>query len=216
MDMKMEYMEKSCLRYGEILSSSAPAPGGGSVSGLIAAMGASLGSMVINLTIGNKNNNEKNKELKRLLESCENLRLEFFRLAEKDIESFGPLSKAYSMPKDTEEEKEKRSAFMEEALKEAGETPMILAKTTCELIDVLEELLDKGTKNAISDVGVGATFANSALESSQLNVLINTKYMKDREYAGKLNNEINQITNKYLPKCQIILERVKSYLKEQV
>lgn len=187
------FIEKTCKEFTDLLSSSAPAPGGGGASAIVGALGTALGSMVGNLTLGKKKYQDVQEDIKIILEKAEVLQKELLSLVEKDAEVFEPLAKAYGLPKNTEEEKQKRDEIMEEALKLACSVPFEIMEKTLEAIALHEELAVKGTTLAISDVGVGVLFCKSALMGGALNVFINTKLMKDREYADKINKKVDEM-----------------------
>lgn len=107
----------------------------------------------------------------------------------KRCRSFEPLSKAYGMPRETEEEKAEKARVMEIVLKDACSVPMEIMEKCCEAIDLIVEFAAKGSKLAISDAGVGAAFCKAALQGASLNVYINTKSMANREYAEELNKK---------------------------
>ena len=113
---------------------------------------------------------------------------------------FEPLSKAYGMPRETEEEKAEKARVMEIVLKDACSVPMEIMEKCCEAIDLIVEFAAKGSALAISDAGVGATFCKAALEGASLNVYINTKSMKNREYAEELNRKCDEMLAVYTVK----------------
>ena len=110
-------------------------------------------------------------------------------MTDKDAEAFEPLSRAYSLPKDAPD----YERIMEEALLTASLAPLEIMDTALECAHVLEVLVEKGSRLAISDVGVGIYFAQAAIEGASLNVYINTKMMKDRTRAEALNDRADAI-----------------------
>ena len=180
-------IDRDCRDFLDILSSSAPVPGGGGASAFVGALGMALGSMVGNLTLGKKKYELIQNDIKVLLDKAEKLRNEFVALVEKDAKVFEPLSRAYGLPKNTNEEKKIKEDVMEKALKQACSVPFEIMERALEAMDLQQEFAAKGTKIAISDVGVGILFCKSALLGASLNVYINTKLMKDRSYAEDIN-----------------------------
>ena len=178
-------VDKSLDQFLEELSSSAPVPGGGGASAAAGAMAASLGSMVANLTTGKKKYAEYQTEIEEIIVKAQALRDVFKALIVKDAECFEPLSKAYSIPKDEPGRDEK----LEECLKVAASAPYEMVLKAEETAEVLARLAVIGSRLAISDVGVGATLCTSAAEGAAMNVYINTKLMKDRDYAADLNDK---------------------------
>ncbi|MDP4094823.1 MAG: cyclodeaminase/cyclohydrolase family protein [Bacillota bacterium] len=206
-------IEKSCKEFIDILASASPVPGGGGASALVGALGTALGSMVGNLTLGKKKYECYQDDIKRILEKAGILQTELSDLIAKDAEVFEPLSKAYGLPKNTEEELAIRNEIMEKALRDASSVPLEIMKKALEAIDLHEELAVKGTKIAVSDVGVGVLFCKSALMGASLNVFINTKLMKDREYALKINQETEKMLEAGIKKADEIYAQVEAAIK---
>lgn len=185
----MKMLEKTGIDFLSELSSNAPVPGGGGASAAVGAFAAALGMMVTNLTIGKKKYADYEEEVKAVRERLEALRDQLIDLVDADAVAFEPLSKAYSIPKDDPE----RDTIMENALYEASVVPMSIMETVLAAAKELEVLVEKGSKLAVSDVGVGILFAQAAIEGASLNVYINTKSMKDRERAAALDAKADAI-----------------------
>ncbi|MEL7608496.1 MAG: cyclodeaminase/cyclohydrolase family protein [Bacillota bacterium] len=179
--------DQTCKEFIDKLASSAPVPGGGGASALVGALGAALGAMVANLTSGKKKYADVQQDIERLLAQAEILIGDLSVLIDKDAEVFEPLSKAYGLPQNTPEEKTLKEATLEAALRTACEAPLAIMEKAAEAIELHKELAQKGSRIAISDVGVGVLFCKSALMGASLNIFINTKLMKDRQYAEELN-----------------------------
>lgn len=195
--------------FTEVLASKAPVPGGGGASALVGAIGAALGSMVGELTVGKKKYADVEDEVKELMAKCQELREAELKLIDGDAEVFEPLSKAYGIPKDDPT----RDEVMAKVLKDACEVPMDIMRVTCKAIDLLERLGEIGSRLAISDVGVGVVDCKAALQGASLNVFINTKSMKDRELAEKLEAEADEMLTVYCAKADAIYEGVLSGLR---
>lgn len=185
--------DKTCKEFMDLLASKEPVPGGGGASALVGAIGVALGSMVGNLTIGKKKYADVQEDILNILEKAKRLQNDLIELVEKDAEVFEPLSRAYKLPAGNDEERKKKEEVMEEALKLACTVPVQIMEKALEAIGLHEELAQKGTRIAISDVGVGVLFCKSALMGASLNVFINTKMMKDRDYAEEINNKTLQL-----------------------
>lgn len=185
----MKMLERSAVDFIGALSSNAPVPGGGGASATVGALAAALGMMVTNLTIGKKKYADYEEELIRCRSELEGLRDRLITLTDKDAEAFEPLSRAYSLPKDAPD----YERIMEEALLTASLAPLEIMDTALECAHVLEVLVEKGSRLAISDVGVGIYFAQAAIEGASLNVYINTKMMKERTRAEALNDRADAI-----------------------
>lgn len=185
----MKMLERPATQFLAELSSNAPVPGGGGASAAVGAFAAALGMMVTNLTIGKKKYADYEEEVKAVRDRLEGLRDQLIDLVDSDAVAFEPLSKAYSIPKDDPE----RDTIMENALYEASVVPMTIMETILAAAKELEVLVEKGSKLAVSDVGVGILFAQAAIEGASLNVYINTKSMKDRERAAALDAKADAI-----------------------
>lgn len=173
----------------KVLSSSEPVPGGGGASATVGAFSCALGMMVANLTIGKKRYADVEDKVKKICGQLDTLMNNLIFLTNEDARVFRPLAEAYGLPKNTEEEKLHREKVMEEALYEASVVPLKIMETVFEAIKLLEFLGEKGSRIAISDIGVAVLFGEAALEGASLNIFINTKLMKNTERADSLNNK---------------------------
>ena len=190
------------------LSSKAPVPGGGGASAIGGAMGNALGQMVANLTVGKKKYAQAEDEILLLKERMEALQEDFAYLADRDGEVFAPLAAAYGLPGGTEEEKAYKAAVMDENLLAASLVPVDMMKKAMEMLDILEALAEKGSRMAVSDVGVGVQFTRAALLGAVMNVYINTKSMKNREKAEELNRYADKLVDEGTKKADRIYEAV--------
>jgi methenyltetrahydrofolate cyclohydrolase len=206
-------LEKSCNVFIEELSSKAPVPGGGGASAYVGALGMALGSMVGNLTVGKKKYKDVEEDIIELLKKSQTVIDDLKALVAKDAEVFYPLSQAYGLPSTTEEEKKAKEEVLQGVLVEAAQVPLEIAKNCLEAIDLHEEYAKKGTRIAISDVGVGVIFCKAALQGAKLNVLINTKIMKDQELKQKIESELAEIEQQGLSKADRIFKEVEDMLK---
>ena len=209
----MGFSTVPCNEFVEVLGSKAPVPGGGGASALVGAVGTALGNMVGALTVGKKKYADVEEEMKELMAKATTLQDELLHLIERDAEVFEPLSKAYGMPRETEEEKAEKARVMEIVLKDACSVPMEIMEKCCEAIDLIVEFAAKGSALAISDAGVGAAFCKAALEGASLNVYINTKSMKNREYAEELNAKCDAMQEKYTKIADEVFNSVLGRLK---
>ena len=205
--------DRSCNEFLDILASSAPVPGGGGASAMVGALGMALGSMVGNLTLGKKKYEQFQEDIKVILKEADVLQKDLFALIDEDAKVFEPLSKAYGLPKNTEEEKSNRDEIMESALRLACSVPVKIMEKVMEAIKLHEEIAVKGTRIAISDVGVGVLFCKSALLGASLNVFINTKLMKDKQYAGDINSMTEKLIEEGIKRADTVYNEVERMLK---
>lgn len=200
----MELDKKSIDEFTGLIASKAPFPGGGGASAAVAAIGVALADMVGELTVGKKTYADVEDEIKELMNKAQELRKKFLELINRDAEDFEPLSKAYAIPKDDPN----RDAEMERCLRLAANAPLEIFDLSCEAITLFEPLAKKGSKLAISDAATGVVFAWSAMYGAAVNVKVNTKLMKDREYAEKINKHVDEAMQKYWPIAEKTYELV--------
>ncbi|MCM1468440.1 MAG: cyclodeaminase/cyclohydrolase family protein [Alistipes sp.] len=209
----MDFTSYSCNDFVDILSTKAPVPGGGGACALVGALGCALGNMVGSLTVGKKKYADVEADIVALKEKADVLQKELLGLVEEDARVFEPLSKAYGMPKETDEEKAEKARVMEAALKDACSVPMEIMRKCCQAVGLIEEFAQKGSVIALSDAGVGAAFCKAALLGASLNVFINTKSMADRAYAESLNEEAERMIEEYSVRADKVFHNVKERLK---
>lgn len=183
------------------LASSAPVPGGGGVSALVAALGIGLGDMVACLTIGKKKYADYEQDLIEIKSRAERLERELLDLIQADADVFEPLSKAYKVGP---------GEVMEEALKEASRVPLKIIEKCGEVIDLHADLLIKGSKLLLSDVGAGVILSKAAMQAASLSVYINTSSMQDKDYAEATNARAESFLEKYQPLADEIFAKVRS------
>ena len=182
--------------YLEVLASKEPTPGGGSAAAVYGAIGTALGEMVGNLTAGKKKFAIYEEEICRILARLDGARADFVRLEKADEQAFRPLSEVYRMKAETEEEKKRKDERMEECLKAAARVPMEVMERAVSVMDDIEFLALHGSRLAVSDAGVGIQGIRSALLGAVMSVYINTKMMKYREYAEKVNRQAEILIRK--------------------
>lgn len=197
----------------EALSSKRPVPGGGGASALGGALGTALGLMVGNLTIGKKKYAAVEEDIKGLMKQLETLQSHLMGLVDEDARVFAPLAAAYGLPAGTDEEKEYKAAVMEKNLLAASLVPIQIMEDAMAVLDVLEELEEKGSVMAVSDVGVAVQFARTALSGAVMNVYINTKSMKCREKAAEIDKAADDMMETGLGQADRIYGRVLNRLK---
>ena len=157
------------------------------------AIGMALSNMVGNLTVGKKKYADVEDEVKDLLEKGYKIIDELKVLVDKDAEVFEPLSKAYSLPKDTPEQAEHKAKVMEECSITACSVPLEIMRKSYEGIKIHERMGQIGSKIAISDVGCGVAFLKASLINGYLNVIINLNAIKNQEYVEKTSKEMNHL-----------------------
>ena len=197
----------------DVLSSKEPVPGGGGASALAGALGNALGQMVANLTIGKKKYAQAEDEIKELAERMKGIQGQFTALADQDAKVFAPLAKCYSLPSGTEEEKAYKAEVMEARLLDASLVPMEIMEKAWEMLEIMDILADKGSRMAVSDVGVGVQFIRTALLGAVMNVYINTKSMKNREKAEEMNEKAERLIKEGTEAADRIYQKVLEQLR---
>ena len=207
------FRNKSIEEFIEELSSKEPVPGGGGASALAGTMGTALARMVGNLTLGKKKYLDVQEDISVLQQKTLILTGELMDLIDKDAEVFLPLSKAYSLPGATLEEREYKDRVMEEALNIACSVPVMIMEKSYQMLLLLGEYADKGLKIAISDVAVSSVMLRAAISGASVNVYINTKIMKDRNKAEGLNSHCDDLMQKGMDLADKIFERIEKKLR---
>lgn len=193
------------------LASKEPTPGGGGASAMIGTVAAALCSMVANLTTGKKKYEQYQEDIDRILFYLEEAIWDINSYIEKDADAFGPLAEAYKIPKDDS----KRAEIMEKALLAAAVVPMELANKLYDLVPVMEELEQKGSKMALSDVAVAAAACKAAMEGAVMNVYINTKFLTNPLISKGLNQKAMKLVTDGGKRCQEIYDRIQKTLVEE-
>ena len=185
-------------------ASKEPIPGGGGVTALVGSLSSSLAQMVTNLTIGKKTYAQYEEELNDIKKETEILRDNLLDCIEKDAEAFKPLAQAYSLPKDSEGYQEK----LEQCLKEATNPPFLILKYCTRIIDLDERLAIIGSKISVSDAATSVMLAHGALYGAYINILVNTRLMKDQDYAYNLTKEAVELLDEYSVKALNIYDDI--------
>ena len=209
------YTNLSCNEFAERLASKDAVPGGGGASALVAALAAALSNMVGNLTVGKKKYADVEEELRGLMEKLEVLRTDLLELVQEDARSYEPLSKAYGLPKETEEQKRYKDEVMEKCLHDAAQVPLEIMRKIAEIVPMARTFADKGSVIAVSDAGVSAALCSAAMRSAALNVYINTKMMKDRAYAEQLDAECSSLIEIFCAQADQVYEDVSARLQKK-
>jgi len=185
-----------------------PAPGGGSVAALSGALGAALGAMVSNLTVGKTGYEEVFDRLEGHGVELSNLRKKLLSGIDEDTNAFNDVIDAMRMPQKTPEQIEKRKAAMELGYKKATEIPLDNAKNCLKIFEHIEYIAKNGNKNSASDAGVGALMAYAGLVGTVMNVKINLPNIKDKEFLEKMNKATDSMIEEARKKCDEIVTYV--------
>ncbi len=190
-------------------ASGTPVPGGGSVSALSAALGAGLTEMVANLTVGKKNYEAVEGEMKKISETAANLRKKLTAEVDNDATAYQGVLAAFKLPQTTEAEKETRSRAIQEAMKNAARVPLGVAYDALQVMDLAETVIRSGNRNAVSDGAVGAMMARTAVRGALFNVKINLVSVKDKAFVKEMMQEANKLEQRVQEREKEILAYVR-------
>lgn len=197
--------------FSDALAGKQPVPGGGGAAAVAGALASSLCMMVGNYTQGKKRYADVEADILRLLKSADALRLELISLVDADAEAFAPLSAAYAIPK----EDPSRESVLEEATKQALKAPCDILRASAELIPLLEEMLEKGSRMLVSDVACAATLACAAIEAACANIYVNTASLKDRVYVEAIEQESDALREDACARAQDVYRRAINQIKRK-
>ena len=189
-----------------------PAPGGGSVSAYMGAMGSALGTMVANLSSHKPGWDERWEEFSIWAEQGMDIERELLHLVNEDTEAFNRIMNAFGMPKNTDEEKRLRSEAIQEATLYAAQVPLNTMRCSMRIFPLCKVMVEKGNPNSVSDAGVGALAARAAVLGAGLNVKINASSLKDRAMADKLTAEADEMIERANKEERIIIEMVEKVI----
>ena len=201
-------VDMTCKEFALETASESPAPGGGSISAYMGALGAALGAMVANLSSHKAGWDEQWEFFSDYAERGQQLLSELLALVDEDTEAFNRIMAVFAMPKGTPEEKAARSAALQEATLYATQVPLKTMKASLRVFEIVEAMVASGNPNSVSDAGVGALAARSAVLGAQLNVRINAAGLKDRAVADSLTAEAAQIAQQAVELEQRVLDIV--------
>lgn len=205
-------VNKTLIGFADETASESPAPGGGSISAYVGALGAALGGMVANLSAHKRGWDDKWEHYSRYAEMAQDIKDRMIQLVDEDTAAFNKILEAIRMPKSSEEEKKQRLDSIAAATRYAIEVPLRVMRTSYESYVLLEEMAQSGLKASISDAGVGALCSHTAVEGAFLNVKINCKDFDDADFVSKAMNEANTILQQSAEKKEQILKTVNDQL----
>ena len=182
--------------FADETSRESPAPGGGTISAYMGALGAALGTMVANLSSHKAGWDARWEEFSNWADKGQMVQAELMMLVDEDTEAFNRIMEAFGLPKGTDEEKAARSAAIQAATLFATEVPLHTMKASYKVFEICKVMAEEGNPNSVSDAGVGVLAARAAVLGAGLNVKINAAGLKDRTTADKLVGEANELIKK--------------------
>jgi glutamate formiminotransferase / formiminotetrahydrofolate cyclodeaminase len=205
-----QLVSMSLTDFADETASESPAPGGGSISAYIAALGISLGTMVANLSSHKKGWDDRWEEFSNWAEKGQQYKNELLRLVDEDTKAFNQIMNAMSLPKGTDEEKTTRKKAIQAATKYAIEIPFKVMQASYQSMEVIKAMVESGNPNSVTDAGVGALCARSAVIGAFMNVRINASGYDDKDFVNDIINRGKEIEKKAIVLESEILERVNS------
>jgi glutamate formiminotransferase/formiminotetrahydrofolate cyclodeaminase len=205
-------IQMNLTEFADETASESPAPGGGSISAYCGSLGASLGTMVANLSAGKRGWEEQLSYFSEWAAKGQELKDNLLRSVDEDTAAFNEIMKAFSLAKNTDEEKKARTEAIENATKFACEVPFKVMKTSFETLALLAAMVEKGNQNSITDAGVGVLCVKTAVRGAYFNVLVNAKGLKDRFWADKMVKDAKDLLALNHKSADEILEKVEAAL----
>lgn len=188
-------VDMTCTAFAEETASESPAPGGGSISAYMGALGASLGTMVANLSSHKAGWDEQWETFSNWAQKGQRIKNDLLFLVDEDTRSFNKIMDAFGMPKSNDEEKAARSAAIQTATKYAIEVPFHTMQKAFEVFDICKAMVEIGNPNSVTDAAVGALCARSAVLGAYLNVRINAGSLKDKAFVDDILAKAEKIAN---------------------
>lgn len=210
-DMKL--MDMTCKAFADETASESPAPGGGSISAYMGALGISLATMVANLSAHKPGWDDRWNEFSDWADKGQKIKDELIHLVDEDTNAFNKIMDAFGLPKGNDQEKAVRSEAIQEATKYAIEIPFKVMKNSFAAFEIIKAMAITGNPNSVSDAGVGALAARSAVMGAFLNVKINASGLKDKEFVDKVLTEGAEIEQKAKLEEEEILTIVNSKIQ---
>ena len=203
-------VDMTCRGFADETASESPAPGGGSISAYIGALGAALATMVANLSSHKAGWDDRWEEFSDWAVKGQAIKNDLLALVDEDTNAFNKVMDAFGLPKTTDEEKAARSNAIQEATKYATEVPFRTMQRAFDAFEVVKAMVEKGNPNSVTDAGVGALCARSAVIGAFLNVKINAAGLKDRVFAEEILQKGAEIERKAINLEAEIMEIVNS------
>ena len=205
-------VDKTITEFANETASESPAPGGGSVSACMGALGAALGTMVANLSAHKKGWDDRWEEFSDWAEKGKQYHNRLLALIDEDTQAFNGIMTAFGLPKNTEEEKQIRHAAIQSATKNAMEIPFQVMQTAYGAMEMIKAMAEIGNPNSVSDAGVGALALRAAVMGAGLNVKINASGLDDKIYVAEIQAKADELEQKADEMEKAILEIVKGKL----
>ena len=203
---QVKLIDLSLTEFADETASESPAPGGGSIAAYVGSLGISLATMVANLSAHKRGWDQRWEEFSTWAEKGQQLKDELLFLVDEDTNSFNKIMEAMRLPKTTAPEKEVRKAAMDSATKHAILTPFRVMETSLKSMDMIQKMAEIGNPNSVTDAGVGALCARTAVIGAYLNVKINCKDFDDSKFVAAILTKSDAVMAKAIAKEEAILK----------
>jgi formiminotetrahydrofolate cyclodeaminase len=200
--------ELTIKEFLEKIGSEFPAPGGGSVAALSAALAASLTEMVANLTIGKQGYDDVEDEMKTIAQDALRLKSKFVSAIDKDSNAYNDVITAIKLPGGTEAEKRHREEMIQSGFKQATLVPMAVAEDAIRVMELAGKAVTKGNKNTITDGAVGVMMAKTAVLSALYNIKINLRTIKDKAFIDEISKQVKELEQNALQREKELLSNI--------
>jgi glutamate formiminotransferase/formiminotetrahydrofolate cyclodeaminase len=211
-EVENSLLELNLREFVNELSMDSPAPGGGSTAALSGALSAALSSMVSNLTVGKKEYEDVQKDVKKFAVSAQDLKDEFLRAVDLDTTAFNKVMDALKLPQKTDEQKEGKARAIEEASQEATLVPLGVLEKSIEALKLAKDTALKGNRNSLSDAGVAGLMAQAAAEGAYYNVKINLPGLEDANFKSKTKKQADTL----LKKARILGDELREIIEKEL
>ena len=195
-DQRDPLLEMDLKAFANETASESPAPGGGSISAYVGALGISLGTMVANLSSNRRVWDDRWEEFGTWAEKGQSIKNQLLKLVDEDTRSFNAIIQAIRLPKSSDAEKAKRHQAIQDATKYAIEVPFTVMQASLDSFEVIKAMADFGNPNSVTDAGVGALCARAAVHGAYMNVQINTMDLEDKTFVTDILKRGKEITEK--------------------
>ena len=207
-------VDMTCLGFADETASESPAPGGGSISAYMGALGAALGTMVANLSSHKPGWDDRWEEFSKWAEKGQKLKDELIWLVDEDTNAFNKIMAAFGLPKSNDEEKKARKQAIQDATKYAIEVPFKTVQKSFEVFEICRAMIETGNPNSVTDAGVGALCARAAVTGAYLNVKINAASLDDKEFANNIVTQAADFVAKANETEKALLAQVEAVIEK--
>ncbi len=205
-------IDLSCKGFADETASESPAPGGGSISAYMGALGAALATMVANLSSHKQGWDERWEEFSIWAEKGQKIKDDLLLLVDEDTNAFNKIMDAFGLPKNNDQEKALRTKAIQDATKYATEIPFKTMEKVFESFEIIKAMVVSGNPNSVTDAGVGALCARSAIMGAYLNVMINASGLSDKDFANDIIIKGKNIEEK----AQVLETEILNLVREKI